>query len=180
MEELEFRPRAALEPSDHHFLESVGARVFAHYSRDPRSVVRAMSAAPGALVEVARAWGEPVGFFVVGITRLARPFGPWERPATAHLDAIAVEPALQGAGLGTKLLARAEVAARSSGAVGMSLMTAFDNHRARRMFASAGYRAIVSVNRAYTADQPAVVMMKLLDQPALVRHPAKGSQSPSS
>lgn len=175
MEELEFRPRAALTPSDHRFIESVGAQVFADYSRDPRAVVRAMAAAPSALVEVARAWGDPVGFFIVGMTRLSKPFGPWERPATAHLEAIAVEPSLQGAGIGRHLLARAELAARGSGAVGMSLMTAFDNHRARRMFATADYRALLSVNRAYVGAQPAVVMMKLLDQPALV--PRRGATS---
>ena len=56
-----------------------------------------------------------------------------------HLWAVRVFPPLQGAGLGRRLMAEAEVLAAARGAHGLELGVEWDNARARRFYRSLGY-----------------------------------------
>ena len=58
---------------------------------------------------------------------------------SAHLEAIALDPVAEGRGVAQALLASAEVAARTSGALTMSLHVLSVNERARRLYDRAGY-----------------------------------------
>jgi ribosomal protein S18 acetylase RimI-like enzyme len=126
-------------------------------SGPPRSAV-------GAIVTAKRRGfpSGPAGFFVVALERLGRAFGPWARPAVARLNAIGVQPDLQGRGVGRFLLERAEGLARAEGAVSLTLMTADTNTRARRLFASAGFHQLIVIERAYARGQRGIVMTKAL------------------
>jgi ribosomal protein S18 acetylase RimI-like enzyme len=104
----------------------------------------------------------PVGFYVLGLDRLARSFGPWERPAVARLNAIGVQPDLHGRGVGRFLLDDAVALAREEGAVSLTLMTAETNARARRLFVSAGFQRLLVLERAYARGQRGIVMIKAL------------------
>jgi ribosomal protein S18 acetylase RimI-like enzyme len=154
--------RARTEEDDV-FLLSVGRRVFASWSRDPARALAAMLVEPGARAEVAWVSEARVGFFIVGLDALEKPFGPWLRPVAARLDAIAVVPGAQGRGIGRALLERAEELARDRGGVVMSLMTATDNHRARRLFHAAGYLPLIAFANGYANGDAALEMFKSLD-----------------
>jgi len=58
---------------------------------------------------------------------------------SAHLEAIALDPAAEGRGIAQALLAAAEVGARASGALTMTLHVFAVNERARRLYERAGY-----------------------------------------
>ena len=58
---------------------------------------------------------------------------------SAHLEAIALDPVAEGRGVAQALLASAEVVARTSGALTMSLHVLSVNERARRLYDRAGY-----------------------------------------
>jgi len=117
---------------------------------------------PGSDAVVAEAFGAQVGFAVLGIERLSRGFGPWRRPAIARVNAVAVRPELQGHGIGRALLARAEAMARAEDAVTLTLMTAEDNAPARRLFVSAGFLPVLTLDQAYRNQQRGIVMFKPL------------------
>jgi ribosomal protein S18 acetylase RimI-like enzyme len=99
---------------------------------------------------------------VLGFERLARGFGPWQRPAVARLNAIGVQPDLHGRGVGRFLLDQAEIVARDGGAVSLTLMTAETNVRARRLFLSGGFQLLLTVERAYARGQRGLVLTKAL------------------
>jgi ribosomal protein S18 acetylase RimI-like enzyme len=158
--DLILRPR---RPSDDDFIYRLSERVFAAYSLHPTGSMASMLGEAGARSVVAEQAGSPVGFYVVGFERLGRPFGPWQRPALARLNAIGVLPALHGRGIGGLLLASAEEVARDDeGAVSMTLMTAETNTRARRLFSSAGYSRLFVLDHAYARGQRGIVMTKAL------------------
>jgi ribosomal protein S18 acetylase RimI-like enzyme len=157
--DLTLRPK---RPADDAFLFRISDRLFAPYSVHPTSAMSAMLGERGACVRVAEIRRAPVGFFVVGIERFPRPFGPWKRPALARLNAIGVAPEAQGRGVGRFLLGHAEEVARDDGAVSMTLMTADTNDRARRLFRSAGYQELYALDGAYAKGQRGIVMTKAL------------------
>jgi len=157
---VKFRPRTE---EDDVFLLSVGRRVFSAWSRDPARALAAMLVESGARAEVAWVSEARVGFFIVGLDVLPRPFGPWVRPAVARLDAIAVVPGAQSRGIGRALLVRAEKVATDRGAVVMSLMTASTNGKARKLFSRAGFLSLVTLPRSYANGDAAVEMFKALD-----------------
>lgn len=159
MTELVLRPR---RPADDAFIYGLGEVVFASYSRSPTAALGTMLGEPGAMVTIAEQAGTPVGFTVVGLERTGRPFGPWARPALGRLNAISVLPELAGRGLGARLLDHAELIAAQEGAVSMTLMTAETNTRARRLFKSAGYSRLFTLEQAYAGGQRGLVMMKAL------------------
>ena len=160
MADLVLRPR---RPDDDAFIYRLSEVVFAAYSRSPTAALDTMLREPAARVTVAEQAGAAVGFTVVGIERRDRPFGPWERPALARLNAISVLPGLAGRGLGARLLEHAEIMAEDEeGAVSMTLMTAETNTRARRLFKSAGYSRLFTVEHAYAGGQRGIVMVKAL------------------
>jgi ribosomal protein S18 acetylase RimI-like enzyme len=156
---LALRPARA---DDADFMATLSGRVFAAYSRDPETAVLRMASERGADVFIAEAEGEPVGFGVLESTRYEGDFGPFHRPAVARLEAIAVRPDLFGRGVGKRLLAHAEALARERGAVSLSLLTAENNARARRLFGRHGFQALVVIEGAYARGQRGIAMIKAL------------------
>jgi ribosomal protein S18 acetylase RimI-like enzyme len=157
--ELAFRP---LDFSDESFAAALSRHVFASWSRDPVRTLSGMLRSEGAIAEVATSGEERLGFFVVSLRRLKRPFGPIQSPVTAHLDAIAVVPRAAGKGVGRALLNRAERRALAHGAVVMSLTTAIGNTRAQRLFARDGFLRTMKTTGAYANEEDAYEMFKAL------------------
>jgi len=152
----------AKRPSDEGFIYKLSDRVFAPYSLHPVAAMATMLDEPGSLTMVAFRGASPAGFFVLGVERLTRSFGPWKRPALARLNAIGVEPDLVGRGIGRFLLDHAEDLARAEGAVSLTLMTAESNARARRLFEQSGLQPLYVIERAYARGQRGIVMTKAL------------------
>jgi GNAT superfamily N-acetyltransferase len=157
--DLTLRPR---RPGDDAFLYRLSDRVFAAYSVDPASSLTAMLDEGDARAVIAEQGGAPVGFYILSLARLPRPFGPWQRPAVARLDAIGVLPTLHGRGAGGLLLGHAEDLARDEDAVSLTLMTADTNTRARRLFSGAGYQLLYAMDGAYAQGQRGLVLTKAL------------------
>lgn len=149
-------------PSDQQFLFRLGERSFGAYAAYPEGTLAAMMSEPTAVSMIGELERAPVGFFVLDLEQLGRPLGPWQRPAAARLNAIAVVADRRGRGVGRYLLGQAEELARRYGAVSMTLMTAETNTVARRLFSSGGYQPILVVPRAYARGQGGVVMNKAL------------------
>lgn len=64
-------------------------------------------------------------------------------PNTWYINVVAVYPDFRGHGVGSRLMERAEQAARESSRPGLSLIVADSNTGARRLYARLGYREIV-------------------------------------
>lgn len=152
---------------DAEFLVGLSEQVFERYVADAGRGMLRMMRGRASTVLVAEAGELRLGFAVINIRSLGRPFGPWDDPAVANLDAIAVRPTLAGCGLGRLLLVHAEQAARDSGAVSMSLRTAVTNKRAQRLFDRAGYQLVVPIDSAYKDDQRGFAMFKSLSADVL-------------
>lgn len=157
--DLTLRPRG---PADDAFLYRLSERVFAVYSMDPAATLSGMLDEGDARTVIAEQDGAPVGFYILDVAHHPRPFGPWQNPALARLDAIGVLPKLQGRGVGAQLLTHAEDQAREEDAVSLTLMTADTNTRARRLFAGAGYQVLYALDTAYARGQRGLVMTKAL------------------
>jgi len=69
-------------------------------------------------------------------------------PGTWYVNVLAVQPRFRGRGLGTRLLALAEDAARDQGLAGLSVIVSDANPGARRLYERQGYR--------HRADRPMV------------------------
>ena len=124
----------------------------------------------------AHTWVAVQGAELVGSITAAGPFDPhaqaWAhalpwfyRQDLAHFHQYAVEPALQGRGVGAALLQAAEAWARQQGHRAMLLDTAMPADALRQRYARAGYADIASVQwqgKTYRS----VVMLKPLADPA--------------
>jgi ribosomal protein S18 acetylase RimI-like enzyme len=154
-----FRPRRA---DDDPFILELGREAFARWSHDPARTIASMLSGPRARTVVGESAGERIGFAVVDLEPLGKPYGPWRSPKIARLDAIAVTSAARRRGLGTALLDTAEDIARSAGGVVMTLMTAVDNRAARRLFQSAGYFPLFAIERSYSNGDSAIEMFKAI------------------
>jgi ribosomal protein S18 acetylase RimI-like enzyme len=82
--------------------------------------------------------------------------------ARASLDAIAVDAAHRGRGVGKALLAGAESAARRRRALELRLVTAEANVAALDLFLRSGFEIVERLERYYPRGQNAVVMRKEL------------------
>lgn len=147
---------------DEEFLVALSARVFRLYSRDAGSAMRRMMRSRTSEIAVAEHGETRMGFVVVDIKALGRPYGPLKRPSVAHLDAIAVRPNMSSQGIGHRLLAHAEKVARARGAVSLSLLTAETNTEAQRLFRSAGFQVLAPFDNVYADGQRALSMFKSL------------------
>jgi ribosomal protein S18 acetylase RimI-like enzyme len=152
----------ARRPSDDRFIYRLSERAFAPYSVSPTRAMASMVEEPGAVTMIARRGSAPVGFFVLAFARIGRPYGPWQRPVLARLNAICVTPDAQGRGVGRVLLECAEDIARGEGAISLTLMTAETNTPARGLFESAGFLRLYEQEGAYAGGQRGFVMTKLL------------------
>jgi len=159
LDTLVVRPR---HPDDDRFILELARRAFALYASAPAQTVVRLVRDPTARTFVATAGELPLGMAVVSVVR-ARPWGPYDDPALSHLDAIAVAPEARRRGIGRALLQRAEQHAAERGAVSMTLMTAIDNHAARRLFRRAGYLELLENDGVYAGGRAAVRMLKPLD-----------------
>jgi [ribosomal protein S18]-alanine N-acetyltransferase len=114
-------------------------RVFATDRLSRRSLVRFL-AVPTAHVIVAQADGELAGTAIVLFRR---------RSNLARLYSIAVAPHLAGRGVGPRLLAAAEVAARARRCRAMRLEVHQRNHAAIARYRKSGYREFARHRRYY-------------------------------
>lgn len=149
-------------PDDDDFIRDVAQESFARWSHAPRQSIMAMVHERTARTLVAEKDGKRLGFAIITFETLTRPFGPWSRPAVAHLDAIAVRKDARRTGIGQVLLAGAEAVARECNAVCMSLHTARGNRPALLLFGTYGYQIALEIPEFYRGGQPAYSMSKLL------------------
>lgn len=147
---------------DAEFVGSLSKDVFAPYARDPERLTLSMTAEGNSDTYVAEWDGVPVGFTIVAYTVLKRPFGPWIKPMIGRLNAIAVLPDMQGGGLGRNLLTWAQNIARMRGCTMMTLTTAENNIRARRLFEYAGFHPVTRLFDVYIGGRPGIAMFKNL------------------
>jgi ribosomal protein S18 acetylase RimI-like enzyme len=156
------RVQAEIRPArydDAEFLVELSDRAFRQYLSFARTNMIRMMRNPACAILVAEEQIR-LGFAVVHLRTLDRAYGPWSRPTTAHLDAIAVRPSVSGRGVGRRLLAAAEELARARGAISMSLLTAEKNVRAQRLFRSGGFRLVAPLGEVYEDGQKAIAMLK--------------------
>lgn len=146
---IHIRPR---EPEDDAFMLSLSREAFAEYTFSAADKTRAMTTSPGALTFVAIEGEAPTGFVVVEYAG-----------NDAVVSAIAVREAARGRGIGRKLLARAEAAARRMGADRLTLMTSQSNLAALELFLHSGFRMVDRQNRYYARGQDAVRLEKPVD-----------------
>ena len=147
---------------DDEFIRDVAQESFARWSHSPRNSIMAMVHERTARTIVAEKEGERLGFAIVTFETLPRSFGPWSRPAVAHLDAIAVRKNARRLGIGQVVLASAETLAREGNAVCMTLHTARGNRPALLLFSTYGYQITLEISEFYRNGQPALAMTKLL------------------
>lgn len=147
---------------DDDFIRDLAQESFARWSHTPRQAIMAMIHGRTAHCIVAERDGKRLGFAIITTETLSRPFGPWTRPAVAHLDAIAVRKDARRMGVGQVILAGAETLARECNAVCMSLHTARSNRPALLLFSAYGYQATFEIPDFYRGGEPAWAMTKLL------------------
>jgi ribosomal protein S18 acetylase RimI-like enzyme len=142
--------------ADAPFVAELARSAFGEYS--PRAGAPSVRAAtlPGTTTLVAVVANVPVGFATLSFHRTR------DGSVRASLDAIAVEAAERGKGLGKLLLAGVELRAREHGAVEITLVTAEANLAALDRFLSAGYAMQGRLERYYPRGQNAVRMRKEL------------------
>lgn len=147
---------------DLEFVRTLSREAFAPYARDPEGLTMSMTEEADSDTYIAEWDNIQVGFSVIGYSSLKRPFGPWKNPIIARLNAIAVLPDLHGGGLGRNLLAWAQNTARFRGGTVMTLTTAENNMRARRLFEYAGFHPVTRLFDVYAGGRPGIAMFKNL------------------
>src|SRR6185436_8267991 len=105
----------AYRPSDGPFVEKLARTAFGEYSPRAGAPSRRAATAPGVIAVVALVADEPVGFAMLTLHPAAR---------AASLDAIAVEDAHRGKGVGKALIEGVVRAAQKEGVKELRLVTA--------------------------------------------------------
>jgi ribosomal protein S18 acetylase RimI-like enzyme len=83
----------------------------------------------------------------------------------AQIQGLAVDPAFQGQGIATALVARAETFAQEKQARGIYVDTPTPNLRARSFYEAAGYTLGYIMPRYYQDDLDGVTYQKFFDRP---------------
>lgn len=78
----------------------------------------------------------------------------------ARLYSLVVDPRARGQGIGQRLIADAENAARAAGLLGVSLEVRADNLAARRLYARLGYRRFADLPAYYDDGAPGIRLRK--------------------
>lgn len=143
--------------ADREFMVELAERTFVDFG-DYRSIIEQWLDAPRVSSLVLLEQGARVGFAIVAEHR---GLGFWSR-VSAELVAIALEPRVQGRGLGAVLLRGAEDEACRWGAHEMCLHTAHENTVGRGFFASAGYERRKGRPSYYPNGQPAFELRRAL------------------
>jgi ribosomal protein S18 acetylase RimI-like enzyme len=146
--------------SDASFVEKLARQAFREYS--PRAGAPSVRAAtlPGTVSIVAVQGDDPVGFATMTLHRTAKTRSRVRRHAS--LDAIAVDQAHRGRGVGKRLLAGVESEAAKRHSIEIRLVTAESNLAALDLFLRSGYEIVERLARYYPKGQNAVVMKKKL------------------
>ena len=126
-------------PTDIDALIAIENAVFPTDRLDRRALRYAMRS-PTIICLVAAISAGPLGYVTVQRRRGS---------AVARLTSIAVAPRAAGRGLGKRLLAAAEAAAAAAGGALLRLEVRTDNRRARRLYETAGYALIATVEGYY-------------------------------
>ena len=150
---IEIRDADLADPAD---AASVEALVDA-YARDPMGggaplpadvrarLVPGLRAHPTTLVLVAHADGRAVGIAVCFFG-----FSTFRARPLLNVHDLAVLPDARGRGVGRALLAAAEARARARGCCKLTLEVLEENHRARAVYARAGFADVASGSSAST------------------------------
>ncbi len=136
---------------------------FGKYSLFPEKTIESMLRGRTSKVFVAERGERAAGFVIVSFEVVNQPFGPWLRPVTASLDAIAVHPEMMGEGIGRALLSEALRVAKSEHAVNMTLRTAASNQKALALFRATGFQTTLEIPQFYRGTLTAFAMTLLLD-----------------
>ena len=112
---------------------------------------------PGTLTLVAVVTRDPIGFAMLTTHGTEE-----QRSRIVSLDAIAVDAAHRGRGVGKALLAGAEGEARKRRAAELRLVTAEANVAALDLFLRSGFEIVERLERYYPRGQNAVAMRKKL------------------
>jgi ribosomal-protein-alanine N-acetyltransferase len=138
------------------FVSDLSKRVFQQYGPYeeilPRWFVSGRS-----MTILAESRGAPVGFAM-----MARTADQPDGSRTAEIMAIAVEPAMQGQGVGHVMMAALEKWARAASIRRIYLHTAADNVDAKALFSVSGFKAAETSEGFYPQGQDAVMMYKVL------------------
>ncbi len=132
-----------------------GARLMEHDAEERAGRWTELLASGLVNVLVAEVGGEVRGFVAVGPSREDEP-----DPREGELYAIFVDPAAQGAGLGTALLAEGEQAIRQVGWSRATLRVFVPNGMARTMVERQGWTAIPGTERSHDWDVPEILYGK--------------------
>jgi ribosomal-protein-alanine N-acetyltransferase len=107
---------------------------------------------------VALVRGRHAGFVMFGSVEEAQKI-----PVTTEILAIAVEPAMQGMGIGQRLLREIEKKATSAGEKRICLHTAVGNIAAQQLFAKNSYCPTEMKPHFYPRGQDALLMLKEIE-----------------
>jgi ribosomal protein S18 acetylase RimI-like enzyme len=136
-------------PSDRAFLAELAHGAFGDFDPRAREHTLQSVATAGAVTLVALRGDRPVGFAVLEFRR-----------GDAALQAIAVERAERGRGIGGRLMHAVEHAARKQGAAMLRLCTAQANVEALALFMKHGFRIERRMPRFYPNGQDACMLAR--------------------
>jgi ribosomal-protein-alanine N-acetyltransferase len=140
--------------SDEKFLRRLSGKVFSIYGPYQEMISRWLEMET-TITLVALVRGRPAGFVMFGSVEEAQKI-----PVAVEILAIAVEPSMQGMGIGQMLLREIEKKATAAGEKRICLHTAVGNTAAQQLFAKNSYRPVEMKPHFYPRGQDALLMLK--------------------
>jgi ribosomal-protein-alanine N-acetyltransferase len=153
---LDIRIREGLF-SDEKFLCQLSDKVFSIYGPYQEMVSRWLEM-DTTITLVALVHGKAAGFVMFGSVNEGQ-----DVPTAAEILAIAVEPGMQGLGIGQMLMSAIEKEAAVAGEKRIYLHTAVGNITAQKLFAKNSYRPAEMKPHFYPRGQDALLMLKEID-----------------
>jgi ribosomal-protein-alanine N-acetyltransferase len=143
--------------SDEKFVCQLSGKVFSIYGPYQEMVSRWLEM-DTTITLVALVHGKAAGFVMFGSVNEAR-----DVPAASEILAIAVEPSLQGLGIGQMLMREIEKKAVAAGERRIYLHTAVGNIPAQKLFAKNSYCPTEMKPHFYPRGQDALLMLKEIE-----------------
>ncbi len=143
--------------SDERFVRRLSARVFSIYGPYEEMISRWLGM-DTTITLIALLHGRTAGFVMFGTVEES-----YGMPAAAEILAIAVEPPMQGRGIGQMLLKEIEKKAAILGEKNISLHTAVGNTAAQKLFNKNSYRPAEMKPNFYPRGQDAILMFKKIE-----------------